>query len=155
LAVLVESPLQLVCRRSAGPDLDDFHRASKEEAMRLMTECEHEGLMHSIWTFQTPFTAAICNCNLESGCMAMRLTAGYKMKLMWRGEYVAQFNRASCTDCGSCADVCPFGAIESTASSVVPRLDQCWGRGICRTACPSDAISLTDRRDIPAVATLW
>ena len=49
---------------AAGPDLDDFHRMEKAEAMQLLRECEDNGLMHSIWTFQTPFAAAICNCNL-------------------------------------------------------------------------------------------
>jgi hypothetical protein len=74
-----------------GPDLDDFDRISKEEAVEMTRHCEERGLMHSIWTFQTPFTAAICNCNLESGCMAMRLTVGYELMLMWGGEYVARY----------------------------------------------------------------
>jgi hypothetical protein len=50
-----------------GPDLDDFNKITPEEAMRLLRACEERGLMHSIWTFETPFCAAICNCNLESG----------------------------------------------------------------------------------------
>ena len=67
--------------------------------------------MHSIWTFKTPFTAAICNCNLSSGCMAMKLTATYDIKVMWRGETVAALDAEACTRCGACAKVCPFSAI--------------------------------------------
>ncbi len=139
-----------------GPDLADFHRVTQDEAMDLLRESERRGLMHSIWTFQTPFTAAICNCNLESGCMAMKLTAGYEMKMMWRGEYVAQVDSEKCTACGACVRRCPFDAIEPTeAKQYAPTAEKCWGCGICRTSCRQDALTLVDRRDVPAVATLW
>ena len=86
-----------------GPGLEDFHTIRRDETMALLRSCEERGLMHSIWTFKTPFTAAICNCNLASGCMAMKLTAGYDIKIMWRGETVAQFNAETCSGCGECA----------------------------------------------------
>lgn len=139
-----------------GPDLDDFHTMTKEQATRLLRSCEERGLMHSIWTFQTPFTAAICNCNLESGCMAMRLTAGYGMHLMWRGEEVASFDEQRCSGCAECADLCPFDAIDtSSAGPVRHKIEECWGCGICRTACANEAITLADRRSVPVVAHLW
>ena len=139
-----------------GPDLEDFHRVEKAEAMRLLEDCEEHGLMHSIWTFQTPFAAAICNCNLESGCMAMRLTKGYEMKLMWRGEWIAQADDQACTSCGRCAMACPFDAISKTAGGTfAPRAEDCWGCGVCRAHCSEEALSLVDRRSVPAVAALW
>lgn len=138
-----------------GPDLDDFHQMSVDETMELLRDCEQRGLMHSIWTFQTPFTAAICNCNLESGCMAMKLTAGYEMKLMWRGESVIELDEQRCTACGACAKLCPFDAITAARRSVTAEAGRCWGCGICRAACSQDALSLADRRSVPAVASLW
>lgn len=138
-----------------GPGVDDFHTKTVDEAMELVRECEANGLMHSIWTFQTPFTAAICNCNLESGCMAMKLTAGYDIKLMWRGEELAQVDSERCTRCGACIKICPFGAVGARKGTVEFHADLCWGCGICRSACEQDAISLVDRRTVPAVATLW
>lgn len=140
----------------AGPDLDDFHRMEKTEAMQLLRDCEQRGLMHSIWTFQTPFAAAICNCNIESGCMAMRLTKGYEMKLMWRGEWVAEADAEKCTSCGRCAKACPFDAIVKTERRTFePVAEDCWGCGICRAHCREDAIALVDRRSVPTVASLW
>jgi len=138
-----------------GPDLDDFNRITVSEAMQLMQECEHSGLMHSIWTFKTPFAAAICNCNVESGCMAMRLTAVHDLKVMWRGEWVARLDAASCTRCARCARVCPFQAIEAGGGRVELHADRCWGCGICRSACASDALTLHDRRSVPLVADTW
>lgn len=138
-----------------GPALGDFHTMSIDEAMRLLNRCEEQGLMHSVWTFQTPFAAAICNCNLESGCMAMKLTAGYEMKLMWRGESVVQLDERACVGCGACVGQCPFDAIEMRDKQVSPHAEQCWGCGICRAVCSQDALSLVDRRSVPEVATLW
>lgn len=138
----------------SGPGLDDFNQMTKQDAMRLLAECEERGLMHSVWTFQTPFAAAICNCNLASGCMAMRLTVGHDIKLMWRGEWVAMLDRESCTGCGACADLCPFGALTMADGAI---LDQsaCWGCGICRSACVNGALALEERSQVPSVARLW
>jgi ferredoxin len=139
-----------------GPDLDDFHTMTREQTMELLRSCEERGLMHSVWTFRTPFTAAICNCNLASGCMAMKLTAGYDIKLMWRGECIAQLDTESCTSCGQCAQLCPFEAIDASPRAPVRFLaEKCWGCGICRSGCESGAISLVDRRSVAAVANLW
>lgn len=138
-----------------GPTLDDFHTVTKTEAMELMRSCEERGLMHSIWTFKTPFTAAICNCNLASGCMAMKLTAGYGIKLMWRGETVAQLDSERCSGCGECARLCPFDAIESTRAGVRHLAEKCWGCGICRAGCATGSIRLVDRGDVAQVANLW
>jgi Pyruvate/2-oxoacid:ferredoxin oxidoreductase delta subunit len=139
----------------AGPDLDDFHTMTKSEALELLRSCEDRGLMHSIWTFKTPFTAAICNCNLASGCMAMKLTAGYDVKVMWRGEDVAVLDAEKCTACGRCAKRCPFDAISSKPGAVTIPAEKCWGCGICRSACSQQAIGLVDRRTVPLVAALW
>ena len=138
-----------------GPDLDDFHTMTKDDVMSLLRTCDERGLMHSIWTFQTPFTAAICNCNRSSGCMAMKLTAGYDIKLMWRGESVAILDDARCTGCGACKRLCPFEAVAASGGRITFNAEKCWGCGICRSACEQDAIGLVDRHTVPAVATLW
>jgi ferredoxin len=137
-----------------GPGLDDFHTMSVEETMALLEGCEERGLMHSIWTFETPFTAAICNCNLDSGCMAMKLTAGYEMKLMWRGESVVQLDAEKCASCGRCASICPFEAIEANGR-ILAHAEKCWGCGICRAACDHQALTLVDRASVPEVSSLW
>ncbi len=138
-----------------GPELDDFHKVTKEQAMDLMRACEEKGLMHSIWTFKTPFTAAICNCNVSSGCMAMKLTSTYDIKVMWRGETVAVLDAEACTRCGACAKVCPFSAISAGRGSVTLHAERLLGvRHLPLVVC-QNAITLTERTTVPAVANLW
>ena len=140
-----------------GPDIAGLERLTKDQAMALLRQCEKDGLMHSVWTFVTPFIGAICNCDLESGCMAMTLTVGHDTKVMWRGEYVAELAEESCSRCGACAQVCPFDAIdfERAPRSVTLRQRDCWGCGVCRAACPSDALRLVPRASVPEVAEIW
>lgn len=138
-----------------GPEAKDFQRLTKDEAMALLARCEEKGLMHSVWTFHTPFTAAICNCDMGSGCMAMKLTKGYGMKLMWRGEFIAQSDAKACTSCGECAKVCPFGAVGEVDHKFAPKTTECWGCGVCRAHCPVTAIRLVERKTVPEAAAIW
>jgi len=131
---------------ASGPDAPVVQHLTKNEAMAVLRRAESEGLMHSVWTFKTPFIAAICNCDLPSGCMAMRTTLEFGYKTMWKGEYVAQVVEESCSGCGACEERCPFSAVavDDRALAVVDP-DACYGCGICRSACPAGALTLADR----------
>lgn len=140
-----------------GPDVSQFERLDHDDTLALLRECERRGLAHTIWTFKTPFIAAICNCDLPSGCMAMNLTLKHGVKLMWKGEWVARLSEESCTSCGACVPACPFGALSrpSKGGPVVIAQEACWGCGTCRTSCANGALSLVERRSVPEVATVW
>ena len=106
--------------------------------------------MHSVWTFKSPFIAAICNCNLASGCMAMKSTLTLGYQTMWKGEYLADVDTPECIGCGACVERCPFGALSlDERPSALLDEEACYGCGICRSACPVEAITLRNR---PAVA---
>jgi Fe-S-cluster-containing hydrogenase component 2 len=140
-----------------GPDVSQFQHMDKPEAMRMLRDAEDRGLMHSVWTFMTPFIAAICNCNLASGCMAMRITLGYDTKIMWKGHNVAAIDEQRCEGCARCVKHCPFSAISWERGAKLAQVDPkaCWGCGICRAACTANAISMHDRAADRAVATVW
>lgn len=141
-----------------GPDTAGFQRMAAPEATALLQRCEREGLMHSVWTFKSPMIGAICNCDMSSGCMAMNMTVGHDVKVMWRGESVAVLDAAACTGCGACTSRCPFDAIGRPAAkgmAAVLRQEACYGCGVCRSACRQNALTLVPRSSIPALAGLW
>ena len=57
---------------TGGPGAQGFEKLTKSQALALLRRAEAAGLAHTAWTFLTPFVAAICNCNLPSGCLFQR-----------------------------------------------------------------------------------
>ncbi|MBM4326659.1 MAG: 4Fe-4S dicluster domain-containing protein [Deltaproteobacteria bacterium] len=132
------------------PDYSNVELVDKEEAKRLMRTFDREGLIHSIWTFKTPYIGGLCNCDHD--CVAYRVQVKQNlMRTMFRAEYVAQVDRDLCTGCRACRMQCHFGAIRISYASGKAVIDtrQCYGCGVCRVACPADAITLERRADSP------
>jgi ferredoxin len=139
-----------------GPDLAKFERLTKAEALALLRRAEQEGLMHSVWTFVTPFIGAICNCSLESGCMAMRITVEHETPIMFKGHYLATADLDACTGCAECVERCPFGAIAIGPGHkrAIVDTEKCYGCGVCRSACDCGALSLAPRAAPAGAPTL-
>lgn len=128
------------------PELEaNFETLTPAEAKNVLREFDTEGLIHSIWTFKTPFIGAICNCDRD--CLAFRLQVGSDlMNMMFKAEYIAEIDITSCVGCRQCQRVCQFGAIEYSAATGKCYINslKCYGCGVCRAVCKKDAISLTD-----------
>jgi ferredoxin len=142
---------------AGGPQAEGFQRLTTGEAVAYLRRAEERGLCHTAWTFITPFIAAICNCNLPSGCMAMKIQITGGVRIMWKGEDVARLNRDLCSNCGRCTKQCPFGAIGADKRSGRIRVDRmlCWGCGICRGVCQSGALALEQRSATADVSMIW
>ena len=84
----------------SGPDTSGLERPSKEEALTLIRGFEKEGLLHSVWTFKTPFIGGLCNCD-RSDCLAMR-SLNADLPVMFKAEYVAEVDWERCRGCRSC-----------------------------------------------------
>ncbi len=129
---------------------------SAEEAIAAVRQLDDHGLVHSVWTFKTPYIGALCNCDQD--CIAYRVchARGY-FQLFFRAEFVAQVNPDACTGCRQCLRQCQFGALRVSLAnkkvSVDPR--QCYGCGVCRAACAKAAITLVDRAAQPEAASIW
>ncbi len=138
------------------PDFSGFDRLSAGEARAMIRRLDAEGMVHTIWTFNTPFIGAVCNCDRD--CMAYRfqveLGAG---KAMWKGEYVAGIDPRRCSGCRECMGRCYFGALVYDGRDAKCRVDpmKCYGCGLCRTVCTSSAVSLHDRAGVPEAAREW
>ena len=118
-----------------------------EQARAAIQKLDQEGLVHSVWTFGTPFIGGLCNCDQD--CIAYRLQIGSgMMQVFFPAEYVAGIDWDTCTGCKQCRGQCSFGAIRYTASQDKCFIDPalCYGCGVCRAVCQRDAISLEPRR---------
>ena len=138
-----------------GPEAGPFERLSQEEALDLHRRFEKQGLIHTIWTFKTPFIGAICNCD-RADCLAM-LSYRYNFRSFFRGEYVAEVLDQVCTGCRACHSLCQFGAVGFSVVDQKTFIDpmRCYGCGICRSACEMEAIHLAPRNEHPIAANLW
>ncbi|MGA7874131.1 MAG: 4Fe-4S binding protein [Desulfoferrobacter sp.] len=138
-----------------GPDVKVFQKLTKSEALSIHKKFEKEGLIHTLWTFKTPFIGAICNCD-RADCLAM-LSYQYEFRLFFRSEYVGQVHEESCIGCKACLAMCQFGAIGFSVNRRKAFIDpvRCYGCGICRTLCEQQAIELSSRNGHPIAHKLW
>ncbi|MFB3895396.1 MAG: 4Fe-4S binding protein [bacterium] len=121
---------------------------SKEAAKQMMHEFDKQGLVHSIWTFKTPFIGGVCNCDQD--CLAYRTEVKARLtQTMFRAEYFATVNWDLCTGCKRCVSQCQFGAIQFsyTHNKANIEFNQCYGCGVCRAVCTHEAIALKPRTD--------
>jgi len=134
-----------------GPEGAGMENLSKAEALGLMRDFEKEGLVHSVWTFLTPFIGGICNCD-RSDCLAMISTVGHDVSVMFKGHFLAAVDWDKCTGCRSCMRQCQFGAMGYSAAAGKCFVDSaaCYGCGVCRFACERQAIILSERASAAA-----
>ena len=137
-----------------GPDGPGAEVLDKSAALEAMHGYERQGLMHSVWTFGTPFIAGICNCSPQD-CLAAMSTDTYGLQVMFRAEYVAVVDPLKCNGCRACQRRCPFELIGDSERKAVIDPTRCYGCGVCRTACKADAISLLPRNAVPEAAGVW
>ncbi len=118
----------------------------KEEAKNVLRSFDKKGLVHSIWTFKTPYIGGICNCDQD--CLAYRIQVKTNlMQTMFRAEYVGLVDWDLCNGCKKCLRQCQFGAIgySNTMKRATIDMMQCYGCGVCRAVCAEDAITLKPR----------
>lgn len=130
-----------------GPDGPGLEMLTRAEALTLLEEFNAEGLVHSVWTFKTPFIGGLCNCTpTESRAMLGNLT--YDLTVLHPGESIVRLNRATCLNCGACANRCWFGALSFDRGARRLELNQakCYGCGLCTVTCPTQALDLIPRR---------
>jgi len=131
-------------RHEALPIVGAMESVSTAVALSEMELLEDQGMVHTVWTFITPFVGALCNCD-RSGCLGMQYT-GRGLRLFFPGEEVIRVDPASCSACGGCVEICPFNAL-APGRNVTMHVDRsrCHGCGICRRVCPTAALSLVPR----------
>jgi len=134
----------------------DFEVLTNEEAKKSHQKLDQHGLVHTVWTWNTPFIAWICNCTV-SECLGFKMRLRRSIPLFFKVEYVGNIDWESCNGCRDCIKNCSFGAIYHSPLVHKCYIDQfqCYGCGVCRAVCSRDAITLRDRNAIPMLAKDW
>ena len=138
------------------PDFRNFDRTTPEVAISEIRDFDANGMTHSVWTFQTPFIGAVCNCDHD--CMAYRVEYRSQLaKVMWKAEYVAAIEKDLCKGCMFCLKQCMFEAVDYSREQhkCFVNAIKCYGCGVCRTVCPEKAITLLPRKDMKLTANSW
>lgn len=139
-----------------GPDVSRFERVDKKWALNFVKETEVKGMVHTIWTFKSPFIGGLCSCDLATGCVPMKMYK-YATPITFKAEYVAVVDTNKCVGCRQCLKLCQFDAIVYDNKNKKIKIDvkKCYGCGICRSVCKANAIALYDRQSITEAAKLW
>ncbi len=149
----------LMTDRQLMDSLDDsfsLETLTKEEALESIRKLDKEGLVHSVWTFKTPYIGGLCNCDQD--CLAYRIThARRDYPVMFRAEWVAQVSTDACNGCRLCMRQCQYGAIRYSSNNKKVMIDPtaCYGCGVCRSICNRDAITLSARESVKEAARIW
>lgn len=134
----------------------DLDTLSNEDAKKAIRKLDRNGLVHTVWTFGTPYIGGICNCT-SNDCLALKMRTRFDLQMLFKAEWVATIDWDECNGCRECMKSCNFGAISYAAYADKCSINQaqCYGCGVCRVECARDAITLQDRNAIPALANAW
>jgi ferredoxin len=126
-------------------------RLTQTEALELLKQEHERGHLHSAWFKDVMFNRfyAICNC-CKCCCGGIEAMVKYGAPFMVSSGYVAKVDEVNCNICGTCVDVCPFGAL-SLNEVLKVNWEKCMGCGVCVGQCPSEALSLqrNEKKGIP------
>ena len=87
--------------------------------------------------------AVLADCDVDAADLHLVVRPEIGDEHEFSGRRQAVIDRAACTDCGRCAEVCRFAAVLVTADdhySIDPIA--CEGCALCRRMCPADAIHM-------------
>ena len=116
---------------------------TREETLRILKECNEEGLVHTTYNMQGK-VGTICNC---CSCCCVFFNALKELKLpgaIARSNYVSRVDPDLCCACEVCTDRCPVDAITVDDAAVVDA-KRCIGCGVCVPTCPTEAVTLQQR----------
>lgn len=109
-----------------------------DEVLEILRKCNEDGLVH---TYDPD--DFICNCC--SDCCVLQIGDREPgAKVLEPSAFVAQVDDSTCNSCNTCADRCPFGAIEINAHALVD-INKCLGCGVCFPTCTTKSIRFVRR----------
>lgn len=128
---------------------------TKQEATKLMADCEEEGLIHTV-NNQKSMHQVICNCCRDC-CGNFPVKIKHGLNSVAPSRFQAEIDADDCNGCELCLERCFFDAIEMTDNSLaeVTKPDMCVGCGLCQVVCLPAAITLNQVRPLDYIPDSW
>jgi len=138
------------------PDLEGYI-ATKEEALERLRGAVADGLIPGFGRLRADAIGRIGGPDPDTGdlfnlcycCPCCCVIGTFKDSPRYVREIFKRMEGLSvaheedaCTECGDCAEVCIFGALERVDGKVERDFEKCFGCGRCVTACPNEAMSI-------------
>lgn len=90
--------------------------------------------------------AIIADCDVDAANMHLLLRPDFAQSFEFYSGELAEINPDLCIQCGKCADVCRFEAIDFNNGQYEVNKMNCEGCGYCEKICPSEAITMKERK---------
>jgi ferredoxin len=116
--------------------------AGREFVAGLVKEAEDKHLVvrSSRYAEDRPRTQGICFCCDDCCYYCRREEAAAECG---KGRYIVRTAEKACAACGTCVEVCYFGARALEGDAVDD--DKCYGCALCLDVCPEGCISMASR----------
>lgn len=82
----------------------------------------------------------LVDCDVDAADLHLLLPTRESQTQSFYGGFIAQIDDEKCTQCGRCAQLCRFDAIESTQTGYQVKENTCEGCKVCVSHCPQQAI---------------
>jgi len=123
---------------------EDIETISHEQALKILTEADREGLVHSINNAQTE-VYYVCNC-CTCSCGVLRGMVEYGSEnSIARSDFYAVSDPDLCSGCEACLERCAFEAISMLDGTCEVVRSRCYGCGLCISNCDTGALSLVQK----------
>jgi Pyruvate/2-oxoacid:ferredoxin oxidoreductase delta subunit len=119
---------------------------TKEETIKLLEDCEEEGLVHTTGANRA-VGHVICNCCSDC-CINWTSVRDGLGKFIVPSRFKAEIQRDDCTGCELCVERCYFDAMHMEEDGMYARVDEenCLGCGLCQVVCAPEAIQMAETR---------
>ncbi len=117
---------------------------TKEEALKILSETEEAGLVHTTGNYQRA-SNYICNC-CTCSCGILRGVAEFnRPSAITKSDFLVLIDEDLCVSCGDCIERCQFNALNLGDIVCEVETGNCVGCGLCVSVCPDDAMFLIRR----------
>jgi len=132
----------LMFRDDIGSSGTGLRELSRKDVDDILSEAQEKHLVPRPFRNQSDKTKADGICFCCDDCCGYFLSPE---EVCDKGSQIEKTDIEKCTACGSCVDVCYFGARKMDDEALAVVQDSCYGCGLCVDVCSEGCVEMTRR----------